>query len=308
VPLALGTDSAGSVRMPAALCNVVGLKATHGRVSMRGLLASLTVTTDHIGPLTRTVADTALMLEVMAGYDPADPFSHDRPVPDYRAALGRGLRGVRVGVPTNYFFDLCDPAVADGVRTAIAALADLGARIVDVTIPDLEPMMHVRGGLAGEALAFVDAPLRAHPEQISPDIRARLYAAYLVSAGDYARANRVRRLLMDRFAAAFREVDLLAAPAAVVPAFPIGGATVPLRDYRKGRDGQQPVTTTLIRNTAPGNLTGLPSISVPAGFTAAGLPFGLLLTARPFAEELLLAAAHAYEQATNWHTRAPADG
>jgi aspartyl-tRNA(Asn)/glutamyl-tRNA(Gln) amidotransferase subunit A len=307
VPLALGTDSAGSVRMPASLCNVVGLKATHGRVSMRGLLASLTVTTDHIGPLTRTVADTALMLEVIAGYDPADPFSHDRPVPDYRAALGRGLRGVRVGVPTNYFFDLCDPAVADGVRTAIAALADLGATVVDVTIPDLEAMMHVRGGLAGEALAFVDGPLRAHPEQISPEIRARLYAAYLVSAGDYARANRVRRLLMDRFAATFREVDLLAAPATVVPAFPIGGANVPLRDYRTGQDGEQPWTTALIRNTAPGNLTGLPSISVPAGFTAAGLPFGLLLTARPYAEELLLAAAHAYEQATNWHTRAPSD-
>src|SRR5581483_10083499 len=149
VPLALGTDSAGSVRMPASLCNLVGLKPTHGRVSMRGLVASLTVTTDHIGPLTRTVADAALMLEVMAGYDPADPFSLDRPVPAYRAALGRGLRGVRVGVPTNYFFDQCDPAVADGVRTAIAALADLGAAVVDVTIPDLEAMMHVRGGLAG---------------------------------------------------------------------------------------------------------------------------------------------------------------
>jgi aspartyl-tRNA(Asn)/glutamyl-tRNA(Gln) amidotransferase subunit A len=285
----------------------VGLKATHGRVSMRGLLASLTVTTDHIGPLTRTVADTALMLQAMAGYDPADPFSHDRPVPDYRAALGQGVRGLRVGVHTNYFFDECAPAVADGVRTAISVLADLGAKIVDVTIPDLETMVHARNGLAGEALAFVEGPLRAHPERISPAIRARLYAAYLVTAGDYARANRVRRLLMDRFAAAFREVDLLAAPTTVVPAFPIDAENVTLRDYRTGQDVERPWTSTMIRNTAPGNLTGLPSISVPAGFTPAGLPFGLMLTARPYAEELLLGAAHAYEQATSWHTRAPAE-
>lgn len=305
VPLALGTDSAGSVRMPASLCGIVGLKPTHGRVSLRGLVASMTVTTDHIGPMTRTVADTALLLETMAGYDPADPFSLDRPSSVYRAALGRSVRGVRVGVPRNYFFDLCDPEVAAGVRAAIGELARLGAGVHEVTIPDLEELMHLRAGLAGEALAFIDPHLRRHPEQISPALRARLYAAYLVSAGDYARANRVRRLLMERFAAVLREVDLLAAPATIVPAFPIDADTVPARDFRTGAAVELPWTTALVRNTAPANLTGLPSISVPAGFTRAGLPFGLLLTGRPFEEELLLAVAHAYEQATRWYLHAP---
>jgi aspartyl-tRNA(Asn)/glutamyl-tRNA(Gln) amidotransferase subunit A len=166
-------------------------------------------------------------------------------------------------------------------------------------------MVQVRGGLAGEPLAFVDGPLRAHPEQISPDIRARLYAAYLVTAGDYARANRVRRLLMERFADVLRGVDLLAAPATAVAAFPIGALDVPVRDYRTGADTTAPWTSIMIRNTAPGNLTGLPSISVPGGFTPDGRPFGLMLTARPFAEELLLGAAAAYEAATNWQARTP---
>ena len=305
VPLALGTDSADSVRMAASLCGIVGLKPTHGRVSLRGLVASMTVTTDHIGPMTRTVADAALLLETMAGYDPADPFSLDRPSSVYRAALGRSVRGVRVGVPRNYFFDLCDPEVEAGVRTAIGELARLGVLVREVPIPDLEELMHLRAGLAGEALAFLDPYLRQHPEQISPALRARLYAAYLVSAGDYARANRVRRLLMERFAAVLREVDLLAAPATIVPAFPIDSDTVPARDFRTGEAVELPWTTALVRNTAPANLTGLPSISVPAGFTRAGLPFGLLLTGRPFEEELLLAVAYAYEQATRWYLHAP---
>jgi aspartyl-tRNA(Asn)/glutamyl-tRNA(Gln) amidotransferase subunit A len=304
VPLALGTDSAGSVRMPASLCGIVGLKPTHGRVSLRGLVASMIVTTDTIGPMTRTVADAALMLETMAGYDPHDPFSIDRPSSVYRAALGRSVRGLRVGVPTNYFFDLCDPEVEAGVRAAIREFARQGALVREVTIPDLEEMMHARAGLSGEGLAFIDPHLRAHPEQISPALRARLYAAYLVLAGDYARANRVRRLLMERFAAVLREVDLLATPTTIVPAFPIDADTVPVHDFRRNTDTELPWTTALVRNTAPANLTGLPSISVPAGFTRAGLPFGLQLTARPFEEELLLAAAHAYEQATQWYTHA----
>ncbi len=307
VPLGLGTDSAGSIRMPASVSGCVGLKPTHGRVSQRGLVASLTVTTDHIGPMTRTVADAALMLEAMAGHDPRDPFSLDRPVPAYREALGRDLRGVRVGVPTNYYFDLLDPEVEAGVRAAIRELAGLGAELVDVTIPDLEAMMQARVGLGGEGLAFVTPYLRARPEQFSEELRTRLLTAHFVLARDYARANRVRRLLMERFAAAFRTVDLLAAPATIIPAYPIADNQVTVRDYRTGQDVQLGTANVLIRNTATHNLSGLPSISVPAGFTARGLPFGLMLTGRPFDEALVLAAAHAYEQATPWHKRRPAE-
>lgn len=307
VPLGLGTDSAGSIRMPASVSGCVGLKATHGRVSMRGLVASLTVTTDHIGPMTRTVADAALMLEAMAGYDPRDPFSIDRPVPAYRAALGRDLTGLRVGVPTNYYFDLIDPEVEAGVRAAIRELAGLGAELVEVTIPDLEAMMQARIGLAGDGLAFVTPYLRSRPEQFSEELRLRLLTAHFVLARDYARANRVRRLLMERFAAVFRTVDLLAAPATIIPAYPIADHQVTVRDNRTGQDVPIGTANVLIRNTATHNLSGLPSISVPAGFTARGLPFGLMLTGRPFEEELLLAAAHAYEQATPWHTRRPGE-
>jgi aspartyl-tRNA(Asn)/glutamyl-tRNA(Gln) amidotransferase subunit A len=307
VPLALGTDSAGSVRMPATVCGIVGLKPTHGRVSVRGLVASLTVTTDHIGPMTRTVADAALMLDAMAGHDPQDPFSRDRPLPRYADALGAAdLRGVRIGVPTNFFFDLADPAVVAGVRAAIGELERLGATTSEVTIPDLEEMMEIRVGLGGEGLAFVTPYLRAHPERFSPELRRRLYANYFITAGDYARTNRVRRLVQERFAAAMQHVDLLATPTAAVVAWPQPDQAVAVHDYRSGEDTTLSAGVALRRLTAPANFTGLPAITVPCGFTTAGLPIGLQLMARPFEEARLLAAAHAYEQATPWHTRRPA--
>jgi aspartyl-tRNA(Asn)/glutamyl-tRNA(Gln) amidotransferase subunit A len=305
VALALGTDSAGSVRMPSSVCGIVGLKPTHGRVSIRGLVASLTVTTDHIGPMTRTVADAALMMDVMAGYDPQDPFSRDRPLPSYRDALGPDLHGTRVGVPTNFYFDVVDREVEAGVRTAIRELEGLGATLVEVAIPDLEEMMETRAGWAGEGLAFVLPYLRAHPEWFSEALRRRLYANFFITGADYARTNRVRRLVQERFADVFRTVDVLAAPATAVPAWPIPHATVPAYDYRLDRVVEQPEATVLRRLTAPANTTGLPAISVPCGFTTGGLPIGLQLIGRPFDEARLLAAAHAYEQATAWHARRP---
>jgi aspartyl-tRNA(Asn)/glutamyl-tRNA(Gln) amidotransferase subunit A len=305
VPIALGTDSAGSVRMPASVCGIVGLKPTHGRVSARGLVASLTVTTDHIGPMTRTVADAALLLEVMAPYDARDPFSRDKPVPAYREALRDDLRGVRVGVPTNFFFDVVDREVEAGVRVAIAELERLGATLVEVSIPDCEELMEVRVGFGGEGLAFVTPYLRAHPEQFSKELRQRLYVQQFVLARDYARTNRARRLLQERFATVFQSVDLLAAPATAVPAWPIPDHTIVAHDYRRGEDVPQATNAILRRLTAPSNSTGLPAISLPCGFTAAGLPIGLQLIGRAFDEAGVLAAAHAYEQATPWHTRRP---
>ena len=300
VPLALGTDAAGSIRMPASLCGIVGLKPTHGRVSARGLLASHNATVDHIGPLARTVADAALCLQAIAGYDPADPVSIDEPVDDYVCALDQreSLSGVRVGIPTSYFFERVDPEVEAGVRAAIDGLAGLGATLVSVDIPDVGAMMAARLALIADGLVFHLAHLRAHPEGYSREIRQRLSTDLFVQGHEYARASRVRRLLQHRFAQAFidSQVDVLATPTTPMPA-PLIDQEIVVLPSGNGQCQAEPVGLAMLRLTAPANLTGLPAISVPAGFTeGSGLPFGLQLMARPFAESVLLSVAHAYEQ------------
>lgn len=305
VPLALGTDTLGSIRMPASLCGIVGLKPTHGRVSNRGIVAPTNLALDHVGPLARTVADAAAVLEVLAGHDPRDPTSIDRPVPAYREAAAAGLHDVRIGVPTNYYFDLVDPDVERAVRAACAELAWLGATLVEVAIPDLEELMHARIALQAEGLAYHRPHLRAHPEQYSPELRRRLYAMHFLLARDYARANRVRRLVAERFARVFAEVDVLATPTTGVVAFPIGARTVRVRDARAGQDVDALAELFLLRLTSPHNFTGQPAITLPAGISAEGLPIGLQLVGRPFDEARLLAIASAYEAATSWHTRRP---
>jgi aspartyl-tRNA(Asn)/glutamyl-tRNA(Gln) amidotransferase subunit A len=305
VPLALGTDAAGSVRMPSSVSGIVGLKQTQGRVSARGIVASQNATVDHIGPMARSVADAALLLETIAGYDPACPTTVDRPVPPYRALLRDDLSGVKVGVPANYYFDLIDPEVEAGVRAAIRVLEELGASTQLVHIPQLEEMMHARLAFGLEGLALHDPWLRAHPEQYSDELRRRLLANYFIPGRDLARANRVRRLLKERFAAIFEQVDLIAAPATPITSFPLDATTVPVRESKTGQVVERPVSTLMMRLTSPGNLSGLPAITVPGGFTSADLPIGFQLVGRPFEEELLLGAAHAYEQATAWYTRTP---
>ena len=305
VALALGTDHAGSIRMPASLCNVVGLKPTHGRVSARGLVATRNVTADHVGPMTRTVGDAALMLQAMAGYDPLDPTSQDRPMPEYSAAWREDLRGLRVGVPSSYYFDLMNAETGRVVHEALGALEQLGATLVEVEIPDLEALMAARVALGAEGLALAHEHLKAHPDQISEDLRRQLYALYFVSARDMARASRARRLLCERFAAVLEEVDLIASAATCIPAFPIEARTIRLRDNRTGQETEYPPAPLLVRLTSPSNLTGLPAISVPAGFTADGLPVGLQLQARPFEEATLLGAARTYEQQARWFERRP---
>ena len=305
VPLALGTDAAGSVRMPSSVSGIVGLKQTQGRVSARGIVASQNVTVDHIGPMARTVADAALLLETIAGHDPACPASADRPVPAYRAALREDLSGARVGVPVNYFFDLVDPEVEEGIRAAIRVLEELGAATQFVVIPDLEDLMAARTALSAEGLALHDPWLRAHPELYGDELRHRLLANYFIPARDLARANRVRRIIKERFATVFQQVDLIATPATPIVSFPLDATTAAVRVSKTGEIVERPTSVLMMRLTAPGNVSGLPAITAPGGFTQAGLPIGFQLYARPFEEELLLGAAHAYEQATRWYTRVP---
>jgi Asp-tRNA(Asn)/Glu-tRNA(Gln) amidotransferase A subunit family amidase len=247
----------------------------------------------------------ALILETMAGYDPDDPTTADRPVPSYLNALRTRLVDVTVGVPTSYFFDLLDPEVEAATRTAIGVLEQLGATVVPVEIPDLEAMMAARTALSAEGLAFHDPHLRAHPELYGDELRRRLLANYFIPARDLARAHRARRVLKERFATAFEQVDLIATPGFAIPAAQLTDDTVTVKDFRTGEMVTGNFMWPVIRMTALFNMTGLPAINVPSGFTSAGLPTSLQLIARPFEEELLLGAAHAYEQVNQWYVCKP---
>jgi aspartyl-tRNA(Asn)/glutamyl-tRNA(Gln) amidotransferase subunit A len=298
-PAALGTDAGGSVRIPAAFCGVVGLKPTHGLVPVRGGIGFGNPTVDQIGPITRTVGDAALLLSLMAGIDPDDPTTVAAPAAgDYVRAAQAGsaaaeVRGLRIGVPREHYFDDCHPEVEAAVRAAIAHLEGLGASVVPVALPDHAALMAGLSGMGAEALVYHRRWLRERLEDYSPPAQARLLASQFILAADYATALRVRRVLRQRYDAALSEVDLLAAPTVPVPAPEIAVAEA---------EADLP---NLPRNTSPANRTGMPAISVPCGF-AAGLPVGLMLTARPFEEATLLRAAAAYEATTAWHRAAPA--
>ncbi|HEY3078489.1 MAG TPA: amidase [Chloroflexota bacterium] len=303
---ALGTDAGGSVRIPAALCGVVGLKATHGLVPVRGGIAFGNPTVDHIGPLTRSVPDAALMLSLMAGVDEDDPTSCPSPgACDYVAAARRGaqdpdLSGLTVGVPGDHYFEQIDPRVDAVVRAAIAQLERLGARLVDVRLPDHDALTAGMVGLGADMLLYHARWMRERLEAYAEPIQVRLLSAQLILGADYAKGLRARRLFRQRYDAALAEVDLLAAPTEPVVAPTFAEA----RDERIDCGGKTLDTAILTRNTLPANRTGLPAISLPCGFVE-GLPVSLMLTGRPFDEETLFRTAAAYEATTEWHRARP---
>ncbi len=298
---ALGTDTGGSIRQPAAFCGDVGLKPTYGRVSRYGLVAFAS-SLDQIGPLTKDVEDAALVLCAVAGHDPMDSTSVDVPVPDYRAELGRGVEGLRIGIPAEYFIEGLDPEVEAAVRAAIQVLEKLGARSQPVSLP------HTQYGLAAYYLIApaeassnlarydgVKYGLRAPRARDLIEMYSKTRAAgFGAEVTYYGKAQRVRTLVRRDFQEAFERVDVIAAPTTPGVAFKFGEKEDPLQMYLNDVF------------TIPGNLSGLPGVSVPAGFTMAGLPIGLQLVGRAFDEAALLRVAHAYERATPWHTRKPA--
>jgi aspartyl-tRNA(Asn)/glutamyl-tRNA(Gln) amidotransferase subunit A len=296
---ALGTDAGGSVRIPAALCGVVGLKPTHGRVPIRGCLGASNPTVDHIGPMTRTVSDAALLLRVLAGSDSRDPTTAHVPplVDDF--GLSRPIADLRVGVPVDHYFDHLDSEVESAVRAAIAWLADLGATLVDVSLPDHAILLDAMSGMAGDRVVYYQPWLRSRLADFGYDVQASLLAAQFIPAADHALALRARRAFAELYHAAFQGIDLLATPTVVSPAYPIDEADQPT-DPTPPKD-----KINLVQNTLPSNRTGRPAISLPAGFTSDGLPIGLQLIGRPFDEATLLRAAAAYEAATDWHRRTP---
>jgi aspartyl-tRNA(Asn)/glutamyl-tRNA(Gln) amidotransferase subunit A len=314
---ALGTDTGGSVRTPAGFCGIVGLKPSYGRVSRYGLVA-FGSSLDCIGPMTRTVEDAALLLQVMAGYDPLDSTSMKVDVPDYAATLRDGIKGLRVGVPKEYFIPGVQGATADAVHTAIQQLEQLGAQIVEVSLPHTDYSLPVYYIIApAEASANLarydgirfgrkidkgemwDTYKATRGEGFGAEVKRRIMlGTYALSAGYYdayyGKAQQVRTLIKQDFENAFEQVDVIAAPVTPRTAFKLDENTAdPLQMYLEDVF------------TLPASLAGVPGISLPCGMDEAGMPIGLQLIGRAFSEATLLRAAYAYEQSTDWHTRAP---
>lgn len=293
--MAMGTDTGGSIRIPAALCGTVGLKPTYGRVSRHGV-ASLCWSLDHAGPLTRTVGDAAVSLGVLAGHDPRDVGSADVPVGDYLGELEEGVRGLRLGVPRNYFFDRVDPEVEQLVRKAIGCLEAEGADIVEVEIPMADQIMAVEFGLCmPEASAYHHHTLRTRAALYTEEVRTLLEAGALLPATSYIAALRVRQQMKAAWNGMFKGLDAIIGPS--VPAF----ATRRDQQTIVWADGtEEPITPAFVRLSAPANVVGLPSVSVPCGFSASGLPGSFQIIGRPFQEARILRIARAYERTTDW--------
>ncbi|MHB8576812.1 MAG: amidase, partial [Dehalococcoidia bacterium] len=296
----LGTDTGGSIRIPASLCGCVGLKPTYGRVSKAGVLP-LSFVFDHPGPITATVEDAAIVLQAIAGYDPADPATAPVPVPDYTAALSGGIKGLRVGVPRDYFFDRLDNEVRAAVEAALNVLRGLGAEVRDVSVDGGEIEAAV-GALFGfvlsEAKEYHAKAWAERPQDFGSDVAA-IFSQQGPDAPRMASALRANYALTAAMRQTLEEVDVLVTPTTPTPATRIGQQTV---SYGGGED---PVIFAMIRFTAPFNGTHLPALSLPCGFSSEGLPIGLQIAGRPFDEATVLRAGHAYEQATEWHRRRP---
>lgn len=288
---ALGTDTGGSIRIPASFCGIVGLKPTYGRVSTRGVIP-LSWSLDHVGPLTRTVLDAAMLLQAIAGYDARETTSVDRPVPALMAAIKRGPASLRVGVPRESFFTGLYADVQTAVEQAIRVVSKLTAGVQEVVVP-VSPEMHLAVMLA-EGFAFHTARVREAPQLFQPPVLGRLRGGEAVGTATYL--DRRRELDHVRRAAPglFARVDLLVTP--TVPLMPI-----PIAEAQDDEAG----TALYARNTRPFNAYGLPAASVPCGFAKNGLPIGLQIVGPPWGEESVLRLAHAFEQANDAVKRRP---
>lgn len=300
----LGTDTGGSVRIPASLCGITGLKPTYGRVSRHGVVP-LSWSLDHVGPLTRTAEDAAHVLQVIAGHDPKDATSSRRPVPDYVAGLNDPIDTLTIGVPAEPFWEPIDPEVAQAVRDAIDALRERGVRVREVTFPRAEDLGGIQTPIIfAEAAAYHLRWMRERPDDYSPALLAGLRQGATIPAVDYVNAQRARTVLRAEVRTLFRQVDLLALPTTPIVAPRMGQA----QETVKVGTGEIQVTRALTRNMSPFNTLGLPALSVPCGFNSQGLPIGFQLVGRPFEEETVLRAGNAYQQTTDWHTKRPPVG
>jgi aspartyl-tRNA(Asn)/glutamyl-tRNA(Gln) amidotransferase subunit A len=288
----LGSDTGGSIRIPASLCGIVGLKPTYGRVSLQGILP-LSWNLDHPGPMARRVEDIAVLFQAISGHDPEDPSSVNCPVPDYLASIKGGVRGWRIAVGSGPFFEETDPEISALVAAAAQIFESLGATVELVELPDAIQAARANGIMVtSDAAAFHMERLKSRPQDFGPDVLMRLQSGAAVTSSEYILARRLQTVLRRRYETLFNSYAILLTPATPIAA-PLFGADAVERARQ------------LTRFTAPFNLTGLPALSLPCGFTQAGLPAGLQLIARPWDEARLLQAAYAYETASGWYLRKP---
>ena len=290
---AIGTDTAGSIREPAALCGVVGLKPTYGRVSARGVIP-LSISLDHVGPIARTVEDAAFILQAIAGFDAGDKASVDVPVEDYAALLEKKLKPLRIGVPRKFFFEDLDPDIVSATNHALSGLATLGAELRDIELP----VPTDRTLQIAEAFVFHAEFIARSPELYQPETLRRIRTGANVSPETLLACRRELERERHDIVAILADVDLLVTPTTPVPA-PL------IAELKQNPDLLRPRELLLLRNTRPINVWGLPAISIPCGFTPAGLPIGLQIIGPHWGEAKVLQLAHAYEQATAWHKREP---
>jgi aspartyl-tRNA(Asn)/glutamyl-tRNA(Gln) amidotransferase subunit A len=294
----MGSDTGGSIRIPAALCGCVGLKPTFGRVSKAGVVC-MSWQFDHTGPITRTVRDAAIMLGAIAGYDPADFATVPVPVPDYLAELEAGLAGLRVGVLRGHFSQLVDAEVAASFEGAAGVLKGLGADVRDLDVGmSLDTMMEAWALVNAETQAYHADSIATRLSDFGQDLQAILTSP-LPDALGLARAYRASYDVKELFRRTLEEYDVLIAPATRVTATEIGQQTVTVQG------AELPVSMAMAGMTMPFNLAGLPALSLPCGFSGSGMPIGMQIAGRPFDEATVLRAGHAYEQATEWHLKRP---
>ena len=300
VPASLGSDTGGSVRLPAAINGVTGLKPTQGRLSRQGLMP-LSWSIDTAGPIARTALDIARLMNVLAGHDEADPTSSRRAVPDYAALCRRAIEGLRIGVPRNYFYDPASPEVRYLMEDSLAVLERCGARLVELDVPELSNLTELsRVIVYSEVTALHGTWLRERRQEYSPQVAVRAATGIAIPAAAYLEALCLRAGMLRRFVEhVYRHCDVLHTPTIAIPV-----PTIEATDVGSG-EAMWRIIAQLVHCTAPVNYLGLPALAVPAGFTRNGLPASLQLIGRPFAEGTLLRVAHAYQLETDWHRRIP---
>jgi len=295
----LGSDTGGSIRIPASLCGVVGLKPTYGRVSLRGVVP-LSWSLDHAGPLTRTVQDAALLMDVIAGYDSRDPYSRNVDMPRFTDALTGGIKGVRVGIPNNFFYEHLAPAVETAIHAAVHNLEKLGAEIVPIDVPSVAIHRATWLQIASpEAYSYHEFHLRNNAALYGADVRGRLEAGRALLSIDYVRAQRARTLIKEQYRQLFDTVDVIVTPTTPIPAPRIEDLQKPWGS------GPETSVASLTRFTRFYSVVGVPAISIPCGFTPEGLPVGMQIAGKAFDESTVLRIAHAYEQDARWFERRP---
>ena len=296
---AMGSDTGGSVRIPSALCGIVGLKPTYGRISCYGVIP-LSWSQDHPGPMTKSVLDSGILMNSIAGYDPKDPFTSQEPVPDFTETLNKGISGTKIGIPTTYFFDGLDTEVKDSIGKAISVLTGLGAIIQEISLPHIEYSGHLRNHISMvEAANYHEQLLKSHAEKLTPNVRDRLELGLMLPANIYIKSQRIRSVVRQDFVNSLKKVDVLVTPTISIVAPLIGQQTIEI----EGKSQQ--LLEQLGRFTRPFNQTGLPACTVPCGFNSKGLPIGLQIIGKAFDESMVLRVAHSYEQAAEWRNRKP---